>query len=290
MSQARIAFAKMHALANDFVVVNAIDQAFDVSADWIREAGDRHRGIGFDQLLVIRRTNDPAADFGLAIYNSDGNPAEQCGNGTLCVAHYVLDERLDSKSELRFKTLGGLVVASVLERSTQGNRLVRAELGVPSIEPERVPFTTTETCLSYELAIGGSLGETINVTPVSMGNPHAVIFIEGHESWDCESVATAVQEHDRFPASANVEFVEVRDSEHIRIRVFERGAGETMACGTGACAATTAARLTSRVDSAVHVEQDGGVAKVEWQGIDQPISLTAETSRVFDGEIRIGKA
>ena len=290
MSQERIAFSKMHALSNDFVVINAVDQAFDASADWIREAGDRHRGIGFDQLLVIRHTDESAADFGLEIYNSDGNAAEQCGNGTLCVARYVLEEQLETKSELRFKTLGGLVVADVLGGSKHDNTLVRAELGVPSIEPERVPFVTTQASLSYELALEGNPQKTINVTPVGMGNPHAVIFVDESETWDYESVARAVQAHDRFPASANVEFVDVCDSEHIRIRVFERGAGETMACGTGACAATTAAKLASRIGSVVHAEQDGGIAKVEWPGIDQPISLTAETSRVFDGEIRIGEA
>ena len=286
MTVNRISFTKMHALANDFVLVDGTNQSFKPTADWIRETGDRHRGVGFDQLLVLEQSmSDDEVDFGLAIYNQDGGVAEQCGNGTLCAARYAIENLGVTARTVRFKTLGGEISATV-----QGDGVrVTAELGLPSVVPEDIPFLTRERGLSYELPVGDCSSEgMLEVVPVSMGNPHAVVFSRDLNSDDLTHLAETLQTEKRFPASVNVEFVESVDRSRIRLRVFERGAGETQACGTGACAAVTAAHLSNLVDSVVEVEQAGGTAEIQWQGSGQPITLTGSTCRVFDGEIDVG--
>ena len=288
VSNRSIAFRKMHALANDFVVVNAIEQSFDVSEDWIRKIGNRHRGVGFDQLLIVRAAKDSEADFGLDIYNSDGHQAEQCGNGTLCVARFAVDEKLTQNSSVSFKTLGGLVKATILARQVGGDVQVQAELGVPSIDPSCVPFVTDQPELSYEIELALAAPQTLVVTPVALGNPHVVVFPERDVEWDLEDAVKAIQGHECFPASVNVEFVHIVARNHIQLRIFERGAGETMACGTGACAAMIAANLRGYTNNCVRVEQAGGSATVTWHGREQPITLTAVASQAFDGVIQLG--
>ncbi len=277
----------MHALGNDFLVVNGVQQHFEPDRDWIREVGDRHRGIGFDQLLHIKSSDESIADFELVIYNSDGEPAKQCGNGTLCVARFVHEERLTSKSSIAFKTLGGVVEATLIEIDIDGGTEVKAELGVPTVDPLGVPFVSETTNLDYELDLGLPSTSTVRLIPIGMGNPHAVLFITSACEGNLEPIANAIQTHQRFPDSVNVEFTEILDRSRIRIRVFERGVGETMACGTGACAAVTAAILSGHVDRRVSVTQSGGTAIVDWEGPGHPISFTAPASRVFDGEIHL---
>ena len=276
----------MHALGNDFLVIDGIRQAIELRTEWIRLAGDRHRGVGFDQLLHIRAFEGNGADFELVIYNNDGSPAQQCGNGTMCVARFVNEEKLNTNPAMVFKTLGGFVKANVLSSDAEGNVLARAELGIPTTDPDSVPFITDTPHLKYEIDLNLDDSSTLRLIPVGMGNPHAVVFIENVCDVSFEAVSSAIQAHERFPDSVNVEFVELVDRNHVRLRVFERGVGETMACGTGACAAVTAARLDGRVDSRVSVQQVGGTVLVDWPGPAHPISLTAATSRVFDGEIQ----
>lgn len=277
----------MHALGNDFLVINGVLQDIELATEWVRFAGDRHRGVGFDQLLHIKAIEGNGADFELAIYNSDGNPAQQCGNGTLCVARFVSEEKLSSNSTVTFKTVGGVVTATVLGPAEGGNTKVRADLGIPTTDPKNVPFITDLLDIEYEIDLELASMPKVRLTPVGMGNPHAVVFITNNGGIDHEAISTAIQVHERFPESVNVEFVEIVDRSLIRLRVYERGVGETMACGTGACAAVTAAKLAGHVDSRVLVEQVGGTVLVNWAGPDHPISLTATTSRVFDGEIHL---
>lgn len=272
------------------MVVNGVHQEVELRPDWVRSVGDRHRGIGFDQLLCIKSIEGSNADFELAIYNTDGNLAQQCGNGTLCVARFVREEQLSSNASVAFKTLGGIVTASVLRSTVDGRIEVRANLGIPTTEPTCVPFDAESCQLDYEVDLALESTSKVRLIPVGMGNPHAVIFVTNDGDINIAAVAAAIQSHARFPDSANVEFVEIVDRGLIRLRVFERGVGETMACGTGACAAVTAANLAGYVDGRVSVEQVGGAVLVDWPGPDQPISLTAATSRVFDGEIQLDES
>lgn len=269
------------------MVIDGVTQDIVVRDEWFRFVGDRHRGIGFDQLLHIKANEGNDADFELAIYNSNGGSAQQCGNGTLCVARFVREEKLSSESTISFKTLGGIVEASVHDADAAGNVKVSAELGIPTTDPTGVPFVTDSSQLEYEINLRLESTPTIRLIPVGMGNPHAVVFTANTHDIDFEAVSEAIQSHERFPDSVNVEFVELLDRGTIRLRVFERGVGETMACGTGACAAVSGARLAGRVDSRVSVQQPGGTVSVHWPASDRPISLTASTSRVFDGEIQL---
>ena len=275
----------MHALGNDFVVIDGTEREIKLRTDWIRRVGDRHKGIGFDQLLYIKASETNSADFELLIYNNDGSPAQQCGNGTLCVARFVREENLSTKPSIAFKTLGGIVEAAVLDTNADDGVLAKAELGIPTIDPACVPFVAALPDLEYEIDLNLEATPTVRLIPIGMGNPHAVVFITGSCGLHFEAVSNAIQSHERFPESVNVEFVELVDPNFVRLRVFERGVGETLACGTGACAAVTAARLAKRVESRVSVQQVGGTVVVDWAGPDHPISLTAATSRVFDGEI-----
>lgn len=277
----------MHALGNDFLVIDAVQQQIELRTDWIRTAGDRHRGVGFDQLLQINALHEDCADFELVIYNNDGSSAQQCGNGTLCVARFVSEENLSASPTVSFKTLGGIVNAQILGTDADGNELARAELGVPTTDPACVPFVAESLHLVHEIDLELDALPTIRLIPIGMGNPHAVVFINETCELNLGAVSNAIQANERFPESVNVEFVELVDRNLIRLRVFERGVGETLACGTGACAAVTAARLAGHVESRVTVQQVGGTVSVDWTGPDHPISLTASTSRVFDGEIQL---
>ena len=281
-----LAFTKMHALGNDFLVVNGMSQQFTVDTAWIERMSDRHCGIGFDQLLVVTPATHDATDFDLMIYNSDGSSAKQCGNGTLCVARYAREEGLTQKDELSFRTLGGCVTARLSRSPGNQDLEVSAALGVPDAEPANVPFMAKARSLSYELDVG--VEAPVQLIPIGMGNPHAVVFCHDLCDTEMERLANAIQRHARFPSSVNVEFVAIETRARLRMRVFERGAGETMACGTGSCAAVAAARLANRVDNRVAVVQDGGTAWVEWEGVGHQISLTAIASRVFDGVVPLG--
>ena len=269
------------------MVINGAVQVITLRRERVRLLGDRHRGVGFDQLLHIKEIEGNSADFELAIYNSDGEIAQQCGNGTLCVARFVYEEKLTTKPKVVFKTPGGVVEARVLGSDAQGNKRVCAKLGVPTTDPSRVPFVADSPRLEHEINLDLKATPSIRVIPVGMGNPHAVVLTADLPETNLEQVAYAIQSHERFPDSVNVEFVKVLGPASIRLRVFERGVGETMACGTGACAAVTAARLAGQVDSQVSVNQIGGTVSVDWPAIDQPISLIASATRVFDGDLQL---
>lgn len=277
-----IEFTKMHGLGNDFVVIDAITQRVELDAAAIARMGNRHTGIGFDQLLLVETPDDPDADFRYRVHNSDGSPAGQCGNGARCLARFVLDRGLTVKTRLVLQTADDHIVCEV-----QGER-VEVDMGDPAFDPARIPFD--EGTAATAMADDGSVeldvdGERVRCTPVSMGNPHAVLFIDDISTAPVANLGPAVQGHPAFPAGVNVGFCEVVDAGFVRLRVHERGAGETLACGSGACAAIAAAIRAGRVGERVKVSLPGGKLSVSWQGPGHAIRMTGPAAVVFEGRI-----
>ncbi|MFN2381176.1 MAG: diaminopimelate epimerase [Guyparkeria sp.] len=285
----RLTFTKMHGLGNDFMVVDAVSRPLSV-ADWLTPAriqawADRHFGIGFDQLLLIEPPTGPEADFRYRVFNADGGEVEQCGNGARCFARYVAERGLTDRRDIRVETAGGPIVLHL----TDDDR-VRVDMGKPRFAPEEIPFKPPITASRppYELMLGGKPGALDRVTleAVSMGNPHAVVQVEGLERFPVEPVGAALESHPAFPRRVNVGFVEQHRPDHIGLRVFERGAGETLACGTGACAAVAAGIHAGRLASPCRVDLRGGTLSIEWSGReDEPLFMTGPATFVFDGEI-----
>lgn len=283
-------FAKMHGLGNDFMVIDLVTQQAEVNAEQARVWGDRHTGIGFDQLLLIEPPTDPRADFRFRIFNTDGSEARQCGNGVRCVAWYVAHRRLSPKPELVFQTLGGPVTTRLL-----ADTLVEVDMGTPSTEAGDIPFDPTaqaaapSTAMSadglpatYDLALGA---DSCRFTTVSMGNPHAVLLVASVADAPVASVGPALVGHPVFPEGANVGFCEVVDRAFVRLRVYERGVGETRACGSGAAAAVVAAHLLGQVGDRVKVSLPGGKVRVGWQGPGSTVTMTGPAALVFEGQV-----
>lgn len=275
----KLRFAKMHGLGNDFMVVDLITQRATPTAEHVRSWGDRRTGVGFDQLLLALPPDDPTADFRLRIFNADGSEAEQCGNGARCFARFVVDQALTVKRELAVDTAGGRLETVLLD-----NGDVRVAMGVPETDPAALPFDAEGGSPSYPVDLGG---QSVQVTPVSMGNPHAVVFVDDVAEADVEGIGAALQHHDRFPERVNVGFLQVVDRRFGRLRVYERGAGETEACGTGACAAMVAGRLHDRFDERAKLSLPGGKLRVEWQGPGSTATLSGPTELVYSGRIEL---
>ncbi|MCE2424465.1 MAG: diaminopimelate epimerase [Pseudomonadales bacterium] len=275
----KLRFTKMHGLGNDFMIVDLVTQRGDPTPEQIRNWGDRRTGVGFDQLLLALPPDDPTADFRLRIFNADGTEAEQCGNGARCFARFVVGEELTVKRELAIETTGGRLETVLLD-----NGHVRVVMGVPETDPAAVPFEADGGSLSYPVDLGD---ESVEVTPVSMGNPHAVVFVDNVADVDVEGIGGAFQDHERFPERVNVGFLQVVDRRFGRLRVYERGAGETQACGSGACAAMVAARLHERFDERAKISLPGGKLRVEWQGRGAPATLSGPTELVYTGRIEL---
>ncbi|MFP4251856.1 MAG: diaminopimelate epimerase [Guyparkeria sp.] len=287
----RLAFTKMHGLGNDFMVVDAVSRPVPVG-DWltpsrIQSWADRHVGVGFDQLLLIERAHGAEADFRYRIFNADGGEVEQCGNGARCFARYVAERGLTDRRDIRVETAGGPIVLHL----TDDGR-VRVDMGRPRFEPEAIPFKPPITASGspYTLMLSGQPGghDRVTLEAVSMGNPHAVIQVEDLERFPVEAVGTALESHPAFPRRVNVGFVEQHGADHIGLRVFERGAGETLACGTGACAAVAAGIRAGRLKSPCRVDLRGGSLTIEWSGRDEDsLFMTGPATFVFDGEIPV---
>ena len=273
----RLRFTKMQGLGNDFVVIDATREPFALDAGAIRRVADRHFGVGCDQLLVVEPASGPEVDFRYRIFNADGREVEQCGNGARCFARFVHDKGLTGKTEIRVDTRAG-VITPRLEADGQ----VTVDMGVPVLKPARVPFVSDSDAVVQPLDVAG---ETIAITAVSMGNPHAVQVVADVEVAPVARLGPAIENHPRFPARVNAGFLQVVDRHHVRLRVFERGAGETLACGTGACAAVVAAIQRGLADSPVHVETRGGELGIAWAGPGQPVLMTGPAVSVFEGEI-----
>lgn len=273
-------FTKMQGLGNDFMVVDAINQSVQFADETIRKWSDRHFGIGFDQLLVVEKASQDGVDFRYRIFNADGSEVQQCGNGARCFARFVYDKGLTDKTEIVVETASGVIVLFIEE-----NGLVRVNMGAPNFAPSSLPFSEPSQQDEYALNV---LGETLLIGAVSMGNPHAVLPVDDIDSAPVEKFGAAVENHEKFPERVNVGFAQKVSREHIRLRVYERGAAETLACGTGACAAMVVLRHWQQVADEVTVSLPGGDLIVKWDGAtDSPVWMTGPAITVFEGEISL---
>ena len=272
-------FTKMHGLGNDFVVIDAIRQSVNLSTEQVRFLADRRFGVGCDQVLLAAAVTDPRADFRYIIYNADGGEVEHCGNGVRCLGRFLVDKGLTDKDRLTVQTLSGLSRIEMLD-----NGQVRVDMGVPVLEPERIPFEAGPRADTYRLEVDG---QVLTIGAVSMGNPHAVTVVSSVDDAPVSILGPRIEHHERFPNRVNAGFMEIVDPEHIRLRVHERGAGETLACGTGACAAVVAGRLQERLSDTVTVKLPGGELVISWQGEGQPVWMTGPAASVFEGEIEL---
>ena len=278
----RIQFTKMHGLSNDFVVIDAVSQHVNLRASQIQKLADRHTGIGFDQLLLIEPPSRPDADFDYRIFNSDGGEVEHCGNGARCFAKFVTDRELTSKPVITVNTARGLIE---LELTDLG--LVRVNMGQPVLDPNALPYVgPPELDASQTVALDIPFDQK-QFGLISMGNPHAVCIVDSVDSIAVEDIGRAVQMLPQFPDSVNVGFVDIVSQTEIRLRVYERGAGETLACGTGACAAVAYARLLGQLDSQASVATRGGNLQIEWQGIADDLMMPGPAESVLEGEFRL---
>jgi len=270
-------FTKMHGLGNDFVVFDAVRQSVHLDAAAIRRLANRRFGIGCDQVLLVEPPRLPGTDFHYRIFNADGSEVEQCGNGARCFARFVRDQGLTDKTEIPVGTAAGPIRLYV-----DPDGQVRVDMGAPVLAPERIPFLADRESSIYPLEVDG---ETLTVGAVSMGNPHAVLLVEDVETAPVERLGPLIESHPRFPQRVNAGFMQVLAPDQIRLRVYERGAGETLACGTGACAAVVSGRLRGLLGPRVRVSLPGGILVIEWRGLPHPVRMTGPAERVFEGEI-----
>ena len=271
-------FTKMHGLGNDFVVIDAVRQRVDLSPERVRAMADRHFGVGCDQVLVVEPASRPGVDFRYRIFNADGGEVEQCGNGARCFVRFVHEQGLTDKTEIRVETASG-IISPRLEADGQ----VTVDMGVPVLDPARVPFVSDSGDVVQALDLDN--GDRIAITAVSMGNPHAVQVVASVDTAPVAETGPLIEHHPRFPARVNAGFMEVVDTGRIRLRVFERGAGETLACGTGACAAVVAGVLRGLLTAPVCVETRGGELRIDWRGPGTPVKMTGPAVTVFEGAL-----
>lgn len=269
----------MHGLGNDFVVIDAINQKISLDSKQVKFIADRHFGIGCDQLLLVEKSDSPDADFRYRIFNNDGSEVEQCGNGARCFAEFVYAEGLTDKTEISVLTSGGRIVLNRKE-----NGCVTVDMGAPILTPQDIPFVADEINNSYDLVIDD---EKITFSAVSMGNPHAVILVDDVDSAEVERIGKLLQSDKHFPNSLNVGFMQVINPTQVKLRVYERGVGETQACGSGACAAVVAGRVQGLLDETVETQLVGGNLSIYWAGEQNPVMMTGATSTVFKGEITL---
>jgi diaminopimelate epimerase len=274
-----LTFTKMHGLGNDFVVIDAIRQQVSLTAEDVRFLAHRRFGVGCDQVLLVETPQGGQADFRYRIFNADGGEVEQCGNGARCFARFVREEGLTDKTEIPVETASGIIVLQV-----QDDGQITVDMGIPVLDPLDIPFQADHKAISYELDVQGQLME---IAAISMGNPHAVLRVENVQTAPVNELGNLIEAHPRFPNRVNVGFMEIVDNRSIRLRVFERGAGETMACGTGACAAVVAGRLQGLLEETVRVELPGGQLVISWAGPGQNVMMTGPATHVFRGEIEL---
>ncbi|MFA6970031.1 MAG: diaminopimelate epimerase [Gallionella sp.] len=272
-------FTKMHGAGNDFVVLDGIRQHISLSTEQLRLLADRHFGVGCDQILLVEKAHDSSADFRYRIFNADGGEVEQCGNGARCFVRFVHEQKLTSKPEIVVETHNGLI----RPRLEEDGRVV-VNMGAPVFKAERIPFSGGAVEVVQPLIVAG---ETLMISVVSMGNPHAVQIVEDVETAAVEKLGPLIEHHPSFPKRVNVGFMQVMDRQHVRLRVYERGTGETLSCGTGACAAVVAGIRRGLLDSPVSVATHGGTLSIAWGGEDTPVLMTGPAISVFSGEINL---
>jgi len=278
----KLKFTKMQGLGNDFVVLDGVRTTLDVTPALARRLADRHFGIGCDQILIVERPATPDVDFRYRIFNADGGEVSQCGNGARCFARFVRDSGLTAKDEIRVETRSG-VIAPKLE----ANGEVTVDMGPPVFDPARIPFASESDSLVQVLDVDGKARD---ITALSMGNPHAVQVVADVERAPVLIEGPLIESHARFPERVNAGYAEVVDRHRLKLRVWERGAGETLACGTGACAAAVACIRRGLVDSPVQVSTHGGDLTIRWDGEDNPVLMTGPAVAVFDGEIDLDES
>ena len=277
-----ITFTKMHGLGNDFIVIEALNNNFHIPPEKIRQLSDRHFGIGFDQLLLVEPPSSEEMDFSYRIFNADGSEVEQCGNGARCFARFVYDRGLTEKTEIRVGTMSGIIIPRLLDDGR-----VRVDMGVPEFEPLRIPFNADMRQHSYKLALGN---DVVEIAAVSMGNPHAVQLVEDIDLAPVLLSGPEIENHERFPQRVNAGYMQVNNRHSIHLRVWERGSGETLACGTGACAAVVTGIDQGFLDSPVEVNLRGGRLDIEWSGQEGSVLMTGPAEYVYEGSYEMEKS
>jgi diaminopimelate epimerase len=272
-------FTKMHGLGNDFVVIDAINQRVELDAEQVRHLAERRFGIGCDQLLLVESATTPAADFRYRIFNADGGEVGQCGNGARCFMRFVREHGLTDKSQLQVETASG-----PLQLTQEDDGLITVDMGIPRLQPHEIPFDAPAYASRYPLEVAG---EMLEIAAVSMGNPHAVLQVNNIDSAPVAELGPAIEGHRRFPERTNAGFMQIVDPETVRLRVYERGAGETLACGSGACAAVVAGRMWDLLAPRVKVILTGGELVVSWPGEGRPVLMTGPATTVYEGRIRL---
>jgi diaminopimelate epimerase len=272
-------FTKMHGAGNDFVVLDGYREDIELNPEQLRLLADRHFGVGCDQILLVEKPHEKEADFRYRIFNADGGEVEQCGNGARCFMRFVHDQQLTTKREIVVETHSGLI----MPRLEQDGR-VTVDMGAPIFEPERIPFEGGQGTVSEPLKVSSKL---LDISVVSMGNPHAVQVVDDIKLAPVEKLGSLIEHHPRFPNRVNAGFMQVMDRTHIMLRVYERGAGETLSCGTGACAAVVAGIRRGLLDSQVNVATRGGTLTISWDGDGAAVLMTGPAITVFTGEINL---
>lgn len=270
-------FTKMHGLGNDFIVINALEKPFNLPDRQIAQLAHRRTGVGFDQLLVVEPPDLDEAEFTYRIFNADGGEVENCGNGARCFARYVTDKGLTGNKDILVSTSGGL-----MELSVQSDGRVLVRMDVPVFEPDEVPFVAQEAASTYDIEVDG---QSLEFGVVAVGNPHAVTQVADVQRAEVERLGRLIETHERFPNRVNAGFMQVESRTEIALRVFERGVGETMACGTGACAAVAVGVAQGLLDRQVSVRLAGGELQVNWPGNEARIEMIGPCESVFDGRL-----
>jgi diaminopimelate epimerase len=275
----QLKFTKMHALGNDFILLDFYEQSTEITSSQIRELASRNTGVGCDQVLLIEKPQNPSADFRYRIFNADGNEVEQCGNGARCFAKYVLDHEYINKKNMVLEAKAGLMCAEL-----NNDDSISVNMGYPCFKPDLIPFVVEEERSSYSVDI---LGTPVELAVLSMGNPHAVIIVDNINTAPVEKFGSALQQHPLFPNQVNLSFMQLLSSSQIQLRVYERGVGETYACGSGACAAVVVGNTQGKLENEVTVTQKGGDLMVIWERGSNPVFLKGSATYVYEGEIQI---
>ena len=275
----RLKFTKMHGAGNDFVILDAFARPLALTPQQLSSIADRRLGIGCDQILLVEAPRQPDTDFYYRIFNADGEEVEQCGNGARCFMRYVRDRGLTSKRELRVGTRAGVIVPRL-----EDDGRVTVDMGMPEFEPARIPFDAPARAPNYALEVNG---RRLEINALSMGNPHAVQVVVDVERAPVATEGPLIERHPRFPRRVNAGYMQIVDRRHIRLRVYERGAGETLACGTGACAAVVAGVMRGLLDREVTVTTRGGDLGISWAGEGKPVMMSGPAATVFEGEMEL---
>ncbi len=275
----KLSFVKMHGLGNDFVVIDGVRQTVHLTPAQLRFLADRHFGVGCDQILLVEAASRPEIDFRYRIFNADGGEVEQCGNGARCFVRFVHEQGLSEHREIRVETLAGVIVPRLEDDGS-----VTVDMGVPVFAAERVPFIAEKEALIHRLRVDE---QDLAITALSLGNPHAVQVVDDVDRAPVERFGPLIEAHPRFPQRVNAGFMQILDRQRIRLRVFERGAGETLACGTGACAAAVTGIARGLLDSPVSVETRGGWLHIAWSGVGTRVQMRGPAQTVYQGEIEL---